>query len=513
MPQFTYPIPDVYESITRPVTVAVIKQIAAITGMPEDTFIEYGGMNEGIPTYKSLIGQEAMQTGRFASFGKVQVTATETIDEDYYLSSAYFMSADAKTVMKDSDIGIMLRPFYEKVKVDLSFKYRSVDQGELRNWQTGLKRRIKMDWLDQSMQAKYNVIVPRLIMTFLAEFHRMSQQVAGDGLNLNQWLERRMLQSHTALTTMGGRWPQFALNETQVDIVGWFDFQEIPKEARTNESSTWEIEFNYRFQYERPTEFGLNYPLVIHNQLIGPKWRPDYVVYDPSALAGYAARSTSAYQTLLKNMGAQNNNARNGFIYPYFDDWWAPTPPASTTNLLQTLIAVDPNDPTLVLDLNVDNGFELDPVFRRYLEQTRTGLCTRTLSAVLLTLYCNDQAVDASVLYVDDAMQVRTTLPLDLTKMYHLQFSMMDDLFYLKPDAELTLRSNPEFGLMVLETLAPEMRERGLLPKVVEGWFIHRDDWRDAVTYLRSTSDSFKVGKRMMRPTQLSWILRIPQEK
>lgn len=513
MPQFTYPIPDVYESITRPVTVAVIKQIAAITGMPEDTFIEYGGMNEGIPTYKSLIGQANMDPGRFASFGKVQVTATEVIDEDYYLSSAYFLSADAKTVMKDSDIGIMLRPFYEKVKVDLTFKYRGVDQGEMRNWMTGMKRRIKMDWLDQSLQASYNVIVPQLIMLFLSEFHRMSQAVAGDGLDLNQWLARRMLQQHTALTTLGGRWPQFAFKETQVDIIGWFDFQEVPQPVRTDGGSTFELDFTYKFQYERPTEFGLNYPLVIHNQIVKKKWRPDYVVYDPMALSGYAARSLSAYQTLLKNMGAQNGHARAGRIVPYYDDWWAPHPPANTTNLLQTLIKIDPADPTLVLDLNADNGFELDPTFRRYLETVREELCTLTRAAVLLTVYVNNRPLDSDLLYVDANMQVRTRNPLDLTKMYHLQFSLMDNLFYLQPPAELLLRENPEFGIMILEGLAPEMREKGLLPTTVEGWFISRLDWKRAVEYLMSTSESFKNGKRMMRPTQLSWLVRTHEDQ
>lgn len=510
MPQFTYPIPDVYESITRPVTVAVIKQIAAITGMPEDTFIEYAGLNEGIPTYKSLLGQENVPTGRFPTFSRVQVTASERIDEDYYLSTAYLYPTDAKTVVKDSDIGITLRPIYEKVKVELSFKYRGVDHGEIRNWMTGIKRRIQMAWLDQSLQAKYNIIIPQTIMTFLAKFHEMSQTQGGDGSELNPWLERRFLQKHTALTTQGGRYPQIALNETQVDIVGWFDFQEIPKEVRTESSPTFEVEFTYQFQYERPTEFALKYPLVIHNQMVPKKYRPDYVVYDPSALTGYAARSTSAYTTLLRNMGQRENWARNGSIYPYYDDWWPANPPANTTNLLQTLIRVDPDDTGLVLDLNADNGFNLDPVFREYLTEVREQLCTPSQAAVLITLYRNDRPVDDQLVYVDDQMRVRCKIPLDLTKMYHLQFSLMNNLFYLQPDAELVLRRRPDFGWTILSGLAPEMRDKGLLPEAQDGWFITRKSWTTAVEYLNTTSTSFKNGKRMMRPTQLSWLVRIP---
>lgn len=512
MPQFSYPIPDVYESITRPVTVAVLKQIAAITGMEESLFIEYAGLNDGIATYRTALGQEKLSPGRFAAFEKLQVTVTERIDEDYHLSTAYFLHADAKTVWKDPEIGIMLRPFYEKVKATVSCKYRAADLGAMRNWQSGIKRRINQGWLDQSLQAKYNITVSPLIMHFLREFHRMACNVAPiDDTNFEDYISKRFLQANTVLSTLSGGHHQVAIKETQLDVVGWFDFTEIPEPTKQDQQATFECDFTYQFQYDRPVEMGLNYPLVIHNQLVGKKYRPDYVVYDPVNLKGYADRSVSAYHTILRNMGQFDNKARNGRIVPWFDDWWAPRIPSNTTNLLQVLVRIDPNDPTLVMDLRQPSGWTWAPEFQQCIADNWRELTNPGACAVLLTLYRNNDMIDAAQLYVDDKLCVRTRTPMQMSKMYHLQFSLYDNLFYLRADAERYLREHPEFCRSVLLALDPKLEEKGRMPVAVEGWFIDRRDFNKAVQYLMSTSDNFKVDHRTMRPTQLSSLIRIPQ--
>lgn len=511
MPQFTYPIPDVREMITRPTELAVIRQIAAITGTKEDTFIEFGGMNEGIPTWKSLLGQENAPTGRFASFDKIQVTAEERIDEDYYLSTAYLYPSDAKTIWYDGDIGISLRPIYEKVKTTLSFRYRTVDLSTARNWITGMKRRILMNWLDQSLQSKYKVAIGPTVTEFLHEFHRMSQNVAPDGSSFEDWLDKRFLQKHTTLTTLDGRFPQVVLEETQLDVVGWFTFGELPKPQRAQQESAYEIEFTYEFQYERPTEMALKYPLMIHNQLVNKKYRPDYVVYDPVNLHGYATRSVSAYTQLLRNIGQFDRFARAGRILPYYDDWW-PLPEhivPSTTNVVQQLIGVDPNDPTLIIDFRNPGTFTLSDTMLAYMTRTRADLIKRTRSAVNIALYENDSLYEPSELYVDDSLCLRSRNPLDVKKLYHMRLTLFNDLFYLTKEAELIIRENPDYVTMILVGLDGRMATNGFLPKPNSGGFITRADWTRAVEWLRTTSDNFKTDYRQVGHTLLNFLVTV----
>lgn len=507
MPQFTYPIPDVYEMITRPTELAVIRQIAAITGTAEDSFIEYGGMNDGIPTWKSLLNQDNAPTGRFGSFNKVQVTAEERIDEDYYLSTAYLNPSDAKTVWQDSAIGITLRPIYEKVKTTLSFKYRTIDLGEARNWMTAMKRRIQMNWLDQSLQSKYKVAIAPTLMQFLYEFHRMSQAVEPDGVEFMPWLDKRFLQAHTVLTMLDGRYPQVVLKETQLDVVGWFGFTEIPKPQKSSQETAFEVEFTYEFQYERPTEMALKYPLMIHNQLVNRKFRPDHVVYDPVNLHGYATRSVSAYTELLRNMGQFNRYARAGRILPFYDDWWPENPVASTTNVVQQLCGVDPNDPTLIIDFNNPGTFTISDTLMAYMTDTREDLTKRSRSAVHLCLFENDRLYEPSELFVDDSMCLRSRSPLDLKKLYHMRLTLFNDLFYLTSEAEVLIRSNPDYVTMILVGLDARMQTNGLLPVPNSGGFVTRADWTRAVEWLRTTSDGFKTDMRLVGHTVLNYLV------
>ena len=60
MPQFAYELPDVDVMITRPITLAVIRSIIGVTGMPEDTFIEYSGDELGIPTWLQRLTNNLM---------------------------------------------------------------------------------------------------------------------------------------------------------------------------------------------------------------------------------------------------------------------------------------------------------------------------------------------------------------------------------------------------------------------------------------------------------------------
>jgi hypothetical protein len=457
--------------ITRPTELAVIRQIAAITGTPDDTFIEFGGINEGIPTWKSLLGQEAAPTGRFGSFNKIQVTSEERIDEDYYLSTAYLNPSDAKTVWRDSAIGITLRPIYEKVKTTLSFRYRTIDYATARNWVTGMKRRILMNWLDQSLQSKYKIAIALTLMQFLHEFHRMSQQVEPSGEEFMPWVDKRFLQAHTVLTMLDGRYPQVVLNETQLDVVGWFTFGELPKPQKSQQETAFEVEFTYEFQYERPTEMALKYPLMIHNQLVNRKYRPDYVVYDPVNLHGYATRSVSAYTELLRNIGQFDRFARAGRILPFYDDWWPPVEQIvpSTTNVVQQLIGIDPADPTLIIDFRNPGTFTLSDTLRAYMEHTREDLTVRTRSAVHLSLYENDRLYEPSELFVDDNLCLRSRTPLDLKKLYHMRLTLFNDLFYLTREAELIIRDNPDYVTMILVGLDGRMLTNGLLPQSNSG--------------------------------------------
>lgn len=504
MPMLDYEIPDVYVSVTRPTNVNIIRSIINSTGIPEDTFIEYAGMNDNVPTYRSLLNNNReVDTAKFGAYGKVQVTAEDTVIEDRLMSTPFTYNEN-KVIWRDRQRGIALQPYYEQTEVRLNFRYRAVDQNDAMDWQTRMKRRIMEKWFDASYQTSYNFVVPKLILAFYQQFYKMKEAVAGEGDTFEAWMNKYAIQPNTTLTMLNGQEPEWAFEEIQLDVLGNFDFTAPPKEEKNAENTTWQVEFAYTFRYDRPLGFMLTYPLVLHNQLMPKKFRPDNVIYDPYAYYGLGLKARSRYDRLLSSLGLPRTPQRAGSIIPWFDDFWPDAEVGSTTNLAQFLVQVDAANPTRVLDLKTIPGYYFHPDLVAYMTRVHDKLTQRSGAAVNVSLYTNDSLWDSRALYVDEDLVVHTRSPMKLTNVHHVRVSLFNQLFMLQPDAEDTLRSNPEWAYLIFDGLAPEMRPQGLLPKSLKGLYIGKPEWDKAVRYLKQTDPHFKLNKRLMRPTVMS---------
>lgn len=500
MPHLDYEIPDLYEAITRPTNINIIRSIISSTGMPADTFIEFSGNNEHIPTYRSLLGDRTnIPSSKFSEYGKVFVECEEEIIEDRLLNTA-FLYNENKIVWEDPVLGIYLQPYYEQVEITLNFKYRTVDLNEAKKWQSGMRRRIKQKWLDESFQSAYDYIIPGVVLRFWEQFYAMREAVEGYGDTYSEWLLAGMRQAHTVKTNQAGRHETLMFKENQLDILGFFDFTNPPKEEKKLENTTYEISFSYKYKYDRPIGFMMKYPLVIHNQLMPKKFRPDHVVYDPNSLKGLAAQSTSRYNKLLDAMGMHNRNARGGTIVPFFDEFWPIQTTADTTNLVQFMIRVNPDDKFGVLDLKEIPGYIFHPDLLEYMQADHPNLTLRTASAINLVLYNGETPIPPNLLYVTEDLKIRCRAPLSLRGVYHLRVNIFNQLYYLQPSAEDLLRSNPKWANIILQGLAPDIK----LPETLKGLWISRDEWNRCVLYIKTTDAHFYQNSRMMRPTHLT---------
>lgn len=505
MPQLNYEIPDVYESVTRPTNMNIIRSIINVTGMDPETFIEYAGQNDGIPTYRTLLTNNRNDTpAKMSVFDKVQVTVEEEI-KDEYLFSTPFNYDDKKTIWKDPKLPVWLQPVYEHVETTLSFRYRVVDLNTAKNWQTGMRRKFGLAWKDGSFQTAYKFVVPKLILLFLEQFHTMKEAVASEGTQLPEWLQAHAIQPNTVLTTQAGTHPEWAFCENQLDVLGYFDFSQVPVEEKKQDTHTYEVSFTFKFQWERPIQLVLGYPLVIHNQLMPKKFRPDNVVYDPGELWGMASKSMSRYHQLMEAAGFKNHNARGGMIIPFFDDFWPSQIGHDLTNVVQFLIQVK-DDPTMVLDLKSIPGFTWNPILLDIMRKDHQGLTKRTHSVVNLVLYIGDRPLDSSRLYVDNDLVVRTTVPLQLTDVHHLRINLYTQLAFLTKDATDTLRSNPKWADLIFTVLEPSMYTDGLLPKSLKGIWIPDDEWWRCIQYLKQT-DAKLFNRRTIWPTVMNMLI------
>lgn len=516
MPQLHYFVPDIEQMITRPVITAVTNQIIEATGMSPDTFIEYTGDQQQTTMYRSFIDKEpinAVNNVRFPFYEKIQVEVDDNPLEEFLLSTPWNYP-DNKRVWWDDKLGIILEPVYERSEVTLNFTYRTPDKGSAARWQKGMQRRFKIKFTDMSMVASYNILLPRLIVKFLYDFWKMRETVEGYGDTWSDYFNNHAMQKMVKLTDQSGKNPEIAIDETQLDILGNFEFTTAPKEERQDDGSAYTIGFSYKFRFDRPVGFNLHYPLVIHNQMIPSSMRnPKPHSYDPRSILGNATQSTSRYDAILRQQAQSHETKIGGHLVPWFDDWKPKVGYKNTSPLLQTLIRIDETNPYLVLDIMemAEQGLIISPNTLTYLRMSYRFLNKHSMAALYIGLYSNDNAIDHQMYYITEDLKIMSRVKLDLRKCYHVVFFLINDLFGMTQDATKVLQRNPDIAEEILTTLEPTIAND--LPKRLGDKFISRDEWQRVVSKINTSSSWYGREQFLIRPTVLGAMIRKMETK
>ncbi|CAM8750684.1 hypothetical protein MOC16_gp010 [Klebsiella phage vB_KpM_FBKp24] len=507
MPRFTYELPDVDVMITRPITMAVIRSIIGVTGMPDDTFIEYAGDEHGIPTWRTTLNQQEFDptsTAKFGFYGKVKVGYSEEPEPENILTTAFYYP-DNNIVWADPTINTYLSTIREPVKARLTFTYRTKDKNEAKNWQSRMRKIMRNQFIDQSFYADFNYVLPYTLFDFFDLFYKMREKVAGYGDTFADWFNKGLMADGSVLVTQGGEKPQFVFRETQLDILGNFEFDTPPIEEKLDDGTAYEIEFSYRFGFDRPIAFMVSHPLVIHNQIVPKTHRSQTSWYDADPLTGRGSISSTRYRKLFQDQYFYKNLNR-GNIVPSFDDWMPTQVAADTANLTQFLIQVDTTNPRKVLTLTNLPKMAFDPLLIEYMKETRDYLPRRSGSWVHIAVYENNRPLDPRTIRVDEDLTIWSDADLDVRCLYHVRVSLFTQLMVLQPFAAELLRSRPDYFKMVLDGLDPKYGEKHQYPTAKPGRKISKLDYVDAARNLEVTARRYYSPKYryILLPTQLN---------
>lgn len=507
MPRFTYELPDVDAMITRPITMAVIRSIIGVTGMPDDTFIEYAGDERGIPTWRTTLNQQEFDptsTAKFGFYGKVKVGYSEEPEPDNILTTAFYYP-DNNIVWADPAINTFLSTFREPVKARLTFTYRTKDKNEAKNWQSRMRKIMRNQFIDQSFYADFNYVLPYTLFDFFDTFYKMREKVAGYGDTFAEWFNKGLMADSSVLVTQGGEKPQFVFRETQLDILGNFEFDTPPIEEKIDDGTAYEIEFSYRFGFDRPIGFMISHPLVIHNQIVPKTHRSQTSWYDADPLTGRGSISSTRYRKLFQEQYFYKNLNR-GNIIPSFDDWMPTQVAADTANLTQFLIQVDTSNPRKVLTLTDLPKMSFDPLLVEYMKETKDHLPRRSGSWVHIAVYENNRPLDPRSIRVDENLTIWSDVDLNVRSLYHVRVSLFTQLMVLQPFAVELLRRRPDYFKMVLDGLDPKYGETHEYPTAKPGRMISKIDYVDAARNLEVTARRYYSPKYryILLPTQLN---------
>lgn len=426
MPLCAIEIQEVYRSVTRPVCYDVTRFLMAKWGMDlNDVRINYVGDTEALVATNSAL-QKEQRPNRIDT----DKTITISIDEDYApLGTPYvpLLRDDQPLVFCDDALKIYFYPTYKRYKVSISIEARFGDRVSAQIWRRDVSN--KLTTYDESDQynVSYTVNIPDVVIMALKEFHAMRERIEPLDETFGKWLDRCLDERYTASTNNSGDRSVFQITETQVGIIGYYEFgaDDIPPIESNNAGTSFTASFTYSFYYLRPENISFGYPMVIHNQMIPDKYIVKEGAYRIEDYLKIASKTDKNLQFFRYSAGrAPSEIISKGIPVPYYDDWMLFRELPNMQQVFRLLTVVDVNDPTLILNLKELGDWSFGPQVIKYMQEHRADLQKVNQALLFLNFYEWDKMIGQNNLVVDEHLNVRTLKPMSRKEIYHLTISV-----------------------------------------------------------------------------------------
>lgn len=436
MASHVLPIPEVHRTVTRPLTMDIIREVLDITGLDSSQFrtkmVGYADA-ETVPGSTIDAGTDTA-ANRLSSDEKLVMEISE---EDVEMNTTPVRYPNTRPIFHDEDLKIMMKPVLSLVKTTISVVITVPSRVRASNWLNEIRRRIHQGKLTNYHTVDYHYPIPKPINYFLMQMHSMRERVEPLNENFGEWVNRCFVNRWTIVSNLSGHERLFAIQEKQTNIYGWFEFEFEPQKADKDSDNAggWQIQFDYTFHYQRPDSVVFAYPLVIHNQLLPMEFINTERQETRSTYNGYSGLTNTAYDAIAFKQNKYGTFAPPGIPEPLFDDWF---PKCELTNYIQlarTLTIVDPGDKRWVLSLDdFSSNYEFKEPVLRYMKRVKNDLLRPYGSVFNVSVHRWDSLIDHTDLTIDDNLKLTSKFDMTLTDMWHVVVSVLADPLMLDED-------------------------------------------------------------------------------
>lgn len=463
-------IPETYEAITRPAAMDIVRMVGRIMQMPSETEILFAGNTDQALQSGATLNYEGAPS-KLPSGSRIRVSVSESTEEQGVLSENSFQE-NAPTCFLDKCLGVRLRPIYTSCVMTLRFEVQSRARDQAEKLRDQYRMRTSMGRQQLLHALTYHYGIPDKEMELLNVIYGLRENVAGYGDTFEQWLRQHASPRLTQITTLSGGSPSWVFGERQVSVQGTFDFRIAPEAPDKNdENGMYTYPIEYRVRYDKPIGMSMDYPLVVHNQLIPDKyhgkktvagWLPD--PYSQGKL--YSDKTTEIFTKMILDKTLRNHKLLDGVRWPAFDDWVPAAVPQHTSSCYVAMIAVDPTNPTDVADLSQLEGVKIDGDIWQYMASCGPDLGVINLSAIHVSVYRNNVWIGDEAIQVSPDLKVSTVNPMSPRDQYHLRIAVMNDLTLLPESKRTKLRTQGVACQKIFFTLQDTMRFSNYVPKL-----------------------------------------------
>lgn len=472
MPHITTPLAVNYQNIQLPVATQIARDVMKVCGIDENTPLYM--MDEFDSIKQRGSGPNADSDISFNSSSQLVVTAKDSLQNES-ITNQTVRTNDQPPYLEDRRLGFSVRPVMLVSNLQLTFKYRASSRREAQAWRD--EQAVRKAEYRQAMhhEINYNVPIHDGVLALVAEIHSLREKVAGYGESFSEYFNSISKMAFSADGAPDGDVEKLTMTVPfkQDEISGWFEFDEIPQETKKDQSSAWEIEFTYNVRYNRCTHLYLAYPLMIHQSLINNKYFSKERKFGLEDMEMNGSIGLAALHQVLKRNEMPPLEATTGMRFPHWDEWMPGyrsvvprTVPAATW-----MISLSPKDTQDIINLEQIPNVRFTLEQLTYMKSTHATLGRKGGAALLFTLYSDSVPMSERLLVIDKDLNVRTVVPLDLRKQYHLRLNFPTLYSDFTPEALIGISEHPEASLQTFQSMVYALDvEKARAKYVSDGW-------------------------------------------
>ena len=487
MPVVEMTLPDVAQAVSRPVILAVVKQIQEITKIDKDIRIFYPGESQRMQQPGSTLNS----TNRDALMTNNQILFIEA-EEDYEvdaLSATAVNYLEQNPVFNDFKLGISITPIYVATNVTINFRYRTQSKAEALRWRDDVRVRVSHMRDINLHNLTYHYLIPTPYLDLLMTIHELREATDGYGDTFAEYVISNASDRLTLIGDLSNKDVHLGISETQARVVGIFGFDGVPeKPERDDATGTWTITFSYKFTYERPAACNIRYPILIHNQLL-PSEYTDFVneLEDPE-------KKNNEFTISLKALNYFENTTQfKARINPYpivnipdFDQFMPTAVPPGTSTVYYVLCTFDSATPKLLVDLNELGDMRMDDDIMKFIRDGEYRYITKSYRSILqLHLYRGDNLASDGAIECDTYGQVSLAIDPNLRVEHRLRLSMVMDTSLLDRASLERLRAYPKVLAKILTAMNESLKDHPRLILMMQRNYVTESDLKEFFRFMQ----------------------------
>lgn len=484
MPNLSQVIAETKQSVTRPIILDIVRQIREITKIPTSTPILYADDIGKVYQPGSAITEDPSEKTLFPLNDKITIEVEEEYDSGtvYNMAVAY---AEQAAIFNDKQIGVLIKPVYTSVNININFKYKTKSKSLAERWRNDIRTRYAMMRDVNLHQVSYHYVIPLDFIEILKEIHKLRETYGAYGDSFSKYLTDHSTQRLTDITNQAGNLVQQAIAETQMRIVGYFDFESAPEKIENQEDSDgWIGSFTYKFRYEKPVECNIRFPVMIHNQVINEMYRPVKEAYDIDNQVQNFSLSLGAFNYFEAQLQAEKYiNFKSTITVPSFDEFIPQTVPSAMSGIFNALCQISINDLRYLLDLKDLGDIDIDPDILEFIQKVEYPYITRPYKSFLnLSLYRSMALAREDSILLNDQLKVYSTTDLSIRTSHRVRLNVLTDLNYVDKAAIDRLKEFPKAFVKIFSAVAEGLRNNPQFRGLSQKTRISRDEIKTLIT-------------------------------